>query len=81
MVQQDNDKYKWDIKIAMENSYNVLIKQYDVFIIIQGGRGWFAHDPSSDTQLEDVLGILEYYEEEEDYIKCRELNELIKNKF
>jgi hypothetical protein len=81
MFQRDNEEYKWDIHTAMQNSYNVIINQYDVFIIIQSGNGWFAHDPSGDLILEDLLGILEYYEEEEDFIKCKRLNELIKNEF
>ena len=55
--------------------YNVIKIQYDVFILIQSGNGWFAHDPSGDLILEDLLGILEYYEEEEDFIKCKRLNE------
>ena len=67
----------WDIDIAMNNSYNVIVNQYDAFLIIKTGKGWFAHNPGEELNTEDIYGILEYFEDQEDFDKCRELNKII----
>ena len=69
---------RWDIDIAMNNSYNVIVNQYDAFLIIKTGKGWFAHNPREELNIEDVYGILEYFEDQEDFDKCKELNKIIK---
>tara|TARA_R100001463_G_scaffold76672_10_gene130888 strand:+ start:11343 stop:11513 length:171 start_codon:yes stop_codon:yes gene_type:complete len=45
------------------------------------GGGFFAHDPTSELEKEDVEGVLTYFEEEEDYMKCEEINNFIKQKW
>ena len=62
----------------MLNSYFVIIRGYDPFLIINKGRGFFAHDPSTDLDIYDLEGMLIYFEEQEDYTKCIEINEFIK---
>ncbi|QDP61309.1 MAG: hypothetical protein Unbinned1524contig1000_66 [Prokaryotic dsDNA virus sp.] len=81
MFLKEDEYQDWSLEKAMQNSYDVIIRQYDAVLIIEKGGGWFAHDPSSELELEDVLGVLEYYEGEEEFIKCKELNEFIKNHF
>mgnify|MGYP003141786331 CR=1 FL=1 len=71
----------WDLQRAMLNSYYVIIRGYDPFLIIQKGRGFFAHDPSEDLLKEDIEGVLEYFEEVEDYVKCSEISEFIKERW
>ena len=70
-----------ELQRAMLNSYNVIIRGYDALLIITKGGGFFAHNPGEDLEKEDLLGILEYFEEYEDYIKCAELKDFIKNKW
>jgi|TARA_R100000084_G_C4651599_1_gene150068 hypothetical protein len=65
----------------MLNSYYVIIRGYDPYLIMSKGRGFFAHDPTNDLEKKDVEGVLIYFEEEEDYIKCQEINNFIKEKW
>jgi|TARA_R100000664_G_C2753712_1_gene141151 hypothetical protein len=65
----------------MLNSYYVIIRGYDPYLMMSKGRGFFAHDPTNDLEKKDVEGVLIYFEEEEDYIKCQEINNFIKEKW
>lgn len=67
----------WDLDIAMDNSYNVIVKGYDPFLIIYSKRGWFAHDPSQPLEEHEVVSMLYHYEDKEEYDKCVELKKVI----
>lgn len=71
----------WDLDTAMMNSYNVIIRQYDPFLIIIYGESIFAHNPSEQLELYDVESVLAYFEAEEEYDKCREISDFIKEKW
>ena len=71
----------WDLHRAMLNSYYVIIRDYDPYLIITKGRGFFAHDPSSELVLYDIEGLLEYFEEKEDYVKCQEIKNFINERW
>ena len=71
----------WNLHRAMLNSYYVIIRGYDPYLMMLKGRGFFAHDPTNDLEKKDVEGVLIYFEEEEDYIKCQEINNFIKEKW
>ena len=71
----------WNLHRAMLNSYYVIIRGYDPLLIIHKGRGFFAHDPSEDLLQDDIEGVLEYFEEQEEYDKCIEISEFIKEKW
>jgi len=75
------DLDEWDLDTAMNNSYNLIFRGFDPFLIIFNDNGWFAHDPSEDVRQEDLEGMLEYYEEIEDYSKCREIKNYINKKW
>ena len=66
---------------SMVNSYNVIIRGYDPILMIRRGKGYFAHNPKEELDKEEVLGILEFFEEEEDYMKCVELDNFIKERW
>ena len=66
-----------DIHQAMLNSYYLIIRDYDPFLLITHGEGVFAHDPSGELDREDVENLLLYFEDEEDYDKCKEIVEFI----
>ena len=72
---------KWNLHRAMLNSYYVIIRGYDPYLIITKGGGLFAHDPTGDLDKEEVEGVLIYFEEEEDYAKCQEINDFIKQRW
>ena len=78
---EEMDLDEWDLDRAMLNSYNLIFRGYDPFLIIHSQQGWFAHDPSEKVQIEDLEGMLEYYEDLEDYIKCKEIQEYINKKW
>lgn len=71
----------WNLNQAMINSYYVIIRDYDPLLIIDEGIGFFAHNPGEELERFDVEGLLEYFEEEEDYKKCREIKEFIENRW
>tara|TARA_R100001509_G_scaffold152105_1_gene111949 strand:+ start:591 stop:833 length:243 start_codon:yes stop_codon:yes gene_type:complete len=77
MAQRRKDMDEWDLDIAMMNSYNIIVKGYDPFVIISDGDGWFAHDPTKELNPLDVEYILYYFEDNEDYEKCIELKKII----
>tara|TARA_R100001443_G_scaffold40029_1_gene53418 strand:+ start:9262 stop:9504 length:243 start_codon:yes stop_codon:yes gene_type:complete len=77
MTRRRKDLDKFDLGIAMENSYNVIVRGFDPFIIINDGVGWFAHDPTDELLPVDVQGILYYFEDEDDFEKCIELKAII----
>ncbi len=72
---------QWNLHRAMLNSYYVIIRGYDPYLIIAEGGGFFAHDPTNDLEKEDVEGVLAYFEEVEDYLKCQEINSFIKTQW
>ena len=71
----------WDLKTAMLNSYNLIIRGYDPILYIKSGEGLFAHNPSEDLQRDDVEGMLEFFEEEEDYVRCIEIKNFINKRW
>lgn len=68
---------EWDLDTAMTNSYNVIVRNFDPFLIITHGRGWFGHDPTGVLDVKDVESVLYYFEDMEDYEKCIELKKVI----
>ena len=66
---------------AFLNSYNVIIRGYDALLIITQGGGYFAHNPGEGLDKEDLLGMLDYFEEQEDYVKCEEINNFINKRW
>tara|TARA_R110002012_G_scaffold218587_2_gene389908 strand:- start:9802 stop:10107 length:306 start_codon:yes stop_codon:yes gene_type:complete len=74
-------KMNWNLHRAMLNSYFVIIRDYDPYLLMKNNSGFFAHDPTSSLNKEDVEGVLSYFEEEEDYVKCKEINNFIKTKW
>jgi|TARA_E500000305_G_C4000409_1_gene226996 hypothetical protein len=66
-----------DVHKAMLNSYYLIIRDYDPFLLITQGDGVFAHNPSGELDREEVENMLLYFEDEEDYDKCREIVEFI----
>jgi len=70
-----------DIHTAMLNSYRVIIQQQEPEDIISTELGMFAHDPSEPVRKKVIEGILEYFEEEEEYEKCAKIKNFIKERW
>ncbi len=48
---------KFNLHRAMLNSYYVIIRGYDPYLVMSKGEGFFAHDPPNDLEKEDVEGV------------------------
>tara|TARA_R100000935_G_scaffold32793_1_gene53304 strand:+ start:286 stop:516 length:231 start_codon:yes stop_codon:yes gene_type:complete len=62
------------LDIAFENSYKVLILDYDWEEIMSETHPFIAHNPArSHASKEDVKRILNYFERTEQYRKCQSI--------
>jgi hypothetical protein len=66
-----------NIQFAMLNSYDVIVNKIPVEDILATTMPFIAHNPFAEPRKEDLLGMLEYFEEEEDYEKCIRIKEII----
>jgi len=70
-----------DIHTAMLNSYRVIIQKQEPEDIISTELGMFAHDPTDEVKENVIQGILEYFEDEEDYEKCIKIRNYINERW
>lgn len=68
---------KEDLHNAMLNSYDIIVKDYDAGLIMEQRGAWFAHDIYNPIDIDDIEGLIMYFEDEEDYEKCLELKKVI----
>ena len=59
-----------ELHMAHLNSYDVIVMGADIQTIINTDIYMFMHDPSYPHEEEDVLLLLKYFEEIEEYEKC-----------
>lgn len=66
------------LKEAYNNSYQMLVLGVTLGEITDRGNIFFlAHDALAENHDEDLKGMLEYFEDEEDYEKCIEVKKLL----
>jgi hypothetical protein len=69
------------LEIAYENSYKVIILNYDWEQIMDEEDPYFIHNPARLVPHKDRLeALLIYYEFKEDYIKCQAVHNYITKK-
>lgn len=73
------DEYFFEnnIHFAMLNSYDVVVNNIPVEDILGTSMPFIAHNPFSPPKESDLIGMLEYFEEQEDYEKCIKIKKLI----
>jgi len=59
-----------ELHMAYLNSYDVIVMGADIKSIIDSDIYMFVHDPSYPYEKEDVLLLLKYFEDIEDYERC-----------
>lgn len=78
MKEKDLTKEEW-IDIAFENSYKVIILDYDSEELMDEGTPVFVHNPARRLpKMEDLESMIDYYKLKEDYIRCQALHNYIK---
>jgi hypothetical protein len=73
----DEQFFENNIQFAMLNSYDVIINKIPVEDILATTMPFIAHNPFAEPRIEDMLGMLEYFEEQEDYEKCIKIKKFI----
>lgn len=69
------------VHIAMINSFNVIILEYDWEEIVDGKNPYFAHNIAKRfPSIRDLEKILNYFIEQEDYKRCAALQRYIQEK-
>ena len=69
------------VHIGMINSYNVLVKNFDIQRIVLSGIGFFAHSESEKDAKISVEFMVKYFQDIEMYEKCSALQKYIKKTF
>tara|TARA_X000000950_G_scaffold206313_1_gene248228 strand:+ start:548 stop:781 length:234 start_codon:yes stop_codon:yes gene_type:complete len=73
----DNKFFENNIQFAMLNSYDVIVNNVPVEDILATTMPFIAHNPFAEPRIEDMMGMLEYFEEQEDYEKCIKIKKII----
>ena len=73
----DNKFFENNIQFAMLNSYDVIVNNVPVEDILATTMPFIAHNPFAEPSIEDMMGMLEYFEEQEDYEKCIKIKKII----
>lgn len=66
-----------NIHFAMLNSYDVIVNGVDVEDIMGTTMPFIAHNPFGDIKESDVQGMIDYFEEQEEYERCIKLKEIL----
>ena len=66
-----------NIHFAMLNSYDVIVNKIPIEDILGTSMPFIAHSPFSEPNENDLYGMLEYFEEVEDYEKCIKIKKII----
>lgn len=69
------------LHVAMINSYDIIVNNLppEGIIVEQNGIGLFAHDFENPLKIDDVLSIIDYFVEIEEYEKCVKLDCVLKS--
>lgn len=82
MMQEYIDEIPDDekLRIAMINSYDVLVRGADVEGILAKSKGvnFFAHDFTSELLKSEVQGMIDYFVSFEEYERCAKLDVILK---
>tara|TARA_X000001316_G_C922199_1_gene37118 strand:+ start:438 stop:671 length:234 start_codon:yes stop_codon:yes gene_type:complete len=66
-----------NIHFAMLNSYDVIVNGIEVEDIMGTSMPFIAHNPFGDIKESDVQGMIDYFEEQEEYERCIKLKEIL----
>ncbi len=67
-----NDK----IRLAMNNSYDILVGNCELEDVVIDAEVWLAHDTSKGLDEVDFDMIIEYFAGEDEFEKCIELRKI-----
>ena len=64
---------------AFNNSFNILTKRKSMSEVVEETGGLIiAHDPQRNLKVQDLLNMVDFFIEGEEYEKCAEVTKLIK---
>ena len=68
------------VRIAMINSYDVIVKGMDAEGIIAKANGvsFFAHDFTDELKASEVQAMIDYFISTEEYLRCAKLDLILK---
>jgi|TARA_R100000482_G_C5128087_1_gene150018 hypothetical protein len=63
----------FDEHIAFLNSYDVIINKKNTDDFVESDFNYFVHNPAIPPRKENVMEMLDYFEEIEDYERCSKI--------
>ena len=66
------------VHVAMMNSYDILVNKMSPNEFLETDFPYFAHNIGRPPSNDDILNLIDYFSDQEDYEKCKELTNLIK---
>lgn len=76
-MEMRDEFFENNIHFAMLNSYDVIVNGMDVEDIMGTSMPFIAHSPFGDIKKSDIQGMIDYFEEQEEYEKCIKLKEIL----
>ena len=76
-MEMRDELFENNIHFAMLNSYDVIVNGIEVEDIMGTSMPFIAHNPFGDIKESDVQGMIDYFEEQEEYERCIKLKEIL----
>ena len=76
-MEMRDEFFENNIHFAMLNSYDVIVNGIVVEDIMGTSMPFIAHNPFGDIKESDVQGMIDYFEEQEEYERCIKLKEIL----
>jgi hypothetical protein len=76
-MEMRDEFFENNIHFAMLNSYDVIVNGIEVEDIMGTSMPFIAHNPFGDIKESDVQGMIDYFEEQEEYERCIKLKEIL----
>ena len=76
-MEMRDEVFENNIHFAMLNSYDVIVNGIEVEDIMGTSMPFIAHNPFGDIKESDVQGMIDYFEEQEEYERCIKLKEIL----
>jgi hypothetical protein len=73
----NEDFFNNNIHFAMLNSYDVIVNNIPVEDILMTSMPFLAHNPFDAISRDDMEGMLEFFEAQEEYEKCIKIKKII----
>jgi len=76
-MEMRDEFFENNIHFAMLNSYDVIVNGIEVEDVMGTSMPFIAHNPFGDIKESDVQGMIDYFEEQEEYERCIKLKEIL----